>query len=43
MKKQVTIKDIANELKIHHTTVSRALRNHPDINKETKKKGFGYR
>ena len=38
MNKQITIKDIANELKIHHTTVSRALRNHPDVNKKTRQK-----
>ena len=32
-----TIKDIAQKLNIHHSTVSRALRNHPDVKKETKK------
>ena len=36
MKKHYTIKDIAEELNLHHTTVSRALRNHPDVNKETR-------
>lgn len=36
MNKPVTIKDIAQKLNIHHTTVSRALRDHPDINAETK-------
>ncbi len=36
MKKHFTIKDIAGELNLHHTTVSRALRNHPDVNKETR-------
>ncbi len=36
MKKNYTIKDIAEELKLHHTTVSRALRNHPDVNRETR-------
>ncbi len=36
MNKSVTIKDIATRLNIHHTTVSRALRNHPDVNAETK-------
>ncbi len=35
---RVTIKDIAKELSISPSTVSRALRNHPDINKETKRK-----
>jgi LacI family transcriptional regulator len=34
---QVTIKDIARELGISPSTVSRALKNHPDISKETKK------
>lgn len=33
----VTIKDIARELKISPSTVSRALKNHPDISEETKK------
>lgn len=33
----VTIKDIARELKISASTVSRALKNHPDISDETKK------
>lgn len=35
MKKYVTIKDIAKELNLHHTTVSRALRNSPSVSKET--------
>lgn len=35
-KKQTTIKDIARRLNIHHTTVSRALRNHPDVKAETR-------
>jgi DNA-binding LacI/PurR family transcriptional regulator len=33
-----TIKDIARKLNISPSTVSRALRNHPDISLETKKK-----
>ncbi len=33
-----TIKDIAKKLKISPSTVSRALRDHPDISKETKSK-----
>ena len=33
----VTIKDLARELKISASTVSRALKNHPDISVETKK------
>jgi LacI family transcriptional regulator len=37
MEKQTTIIDIANELRISKSTVSRALRDAPDINKETKK------
>ena len=35
MKRYVTIKDIAKELNIHHTTVSRALRNIKSVSKET--------
>jgi LacI family transcriptional regulator len=34
---QVTIKDIAEELGISPSTVSRALKNHPEISEETKK------
>lgn len=34
--KQATLKNIATELKLSVSTVSRALNNHPDINKETK-------
>ena len=34
---QVTIKDIARELGISPSTVSRALKDHPDISVETKK------
>ena len=37
MKNRPTIKDIARELNIHHSTVSRALHNHPDVKHETKK------
>ena len=33
----VTIKDLARELKISASTVSRALKNHPDISEETKR------
>lgn len=36
-KGEVTIKDIARELKISPSTVSRALKDHPDISPETKK------
>lgn len=36
-KGQVTIKDIAKELGVSPSTVSRALKNHPDISVETKK------
>jgi LacI family transcriptional regulator len=48
-KKKVTIYDIALKLDISSATVSRALKNHPAINKNTKKriqnaaKEFGYR
>ena len=34
---QITIKDIAKELGISPSTVSRALKNHPDISEETKR------
>jgi DNA-binding LacI/PurR family transcriptional regulator len=34
---QVTIKDIAKQLGISPSTVSRALKNHPDISEETRK------
>lgn len=34
---QVTIKDIADQLRISPSTVSRALKDHPDISKATKK------
>ena len=34
--KHITIKDIARELKISVSTVSRALQNHPDISERTK-------
>ena len=34
----VTIKDLAQQLNLHHTTVSKALRDHPDIKKETRDK-----
>ncbi len=46
---QVTIKDIARELKISPSTVSRALKNHPDISERTKvavnklAKKYGYK
>ncbi|HNT50468.1 MAG TPA: LacI family DNA-binding transcriptional regulator, partial [Cyclobacteriaceae bacterium] len=33
---QVTIKDIARELGISPSTVSRALKDHPDISVQTK-------
>jgi len=36
-KGQVTIKDIARELGISPSTVSKALKDHPDISSETKK------
>jgi len=36
VKKRITIKDIAKELKIHHSTVSRALRNDPRVNEKTR-------
>ena len=36
--KEVTIYDIANKLNISAATVSRGLKDHPGINKNTKKK-----
>lgn len=40
MKKEVTIYDLARELNVSATTVSRALSNHPAVNKDTRKKIF---
>jgi LacI family transcriptional regulator len=37
-KANITIKDIARELGVSPSTVSRALKDHPDISQETKKK-----
>ncbi len=34
--KKITIKDLARILGLHHSTVSRALHDHPDISQETK-------
>ena len=42
MADRLTIKDIARELKIHHSTVSRALRNDSRVNKETQHKVIEY-
>lgn len=36
MNKRITIKDIAKDLKIHHSTVSRALRNDSRVNEKTR-------
>jgi Transcriptional regulators len=36
--KEITIYDIAKHLDISATTVSRGLKNHPAINKNTRKK-----
>ena len=36
MKKQITIKDIADKLNISVSTVSRALKDHPDISLKTR-------
>lgn len=35
-KENVTIKDIAKKVNLHHTTVSRALRNYPNVNPKTR-------
>lgn len=40
MDKEITIYDIAKELSISPTTVSRGLNNHPGVNKNTKQKIF---
>jgi DNA-binding LacI/PurR family transcriptional regulator len=37
LRKGVTIKELAKELNVSIATVSRALRSHPDVNKETRK------
>jgi len=36
MRKRITIKDIAKELNVHHSTVSRALRNDPRVTEKTR-------
>jgi LacI family transcriptional regulator len=38
MKEQITVKDLAARLKLHHTTVSKALRDDPKIRQSTKEK-----
>lgn len=38
MKRNITIKDLAKELGVAPSTVSRALKDHPEINVDTKKK-----
>ena len=40
MEKDITIYDIAKDLGVSPTTVSRALNNHPSVNEKTKKKIF---
>ncbi len=40
--KRITIKDIARALSIHHTTVSRALRNQGPVKDETRKRIIAY-
>jgi len=42
MKKRITIKDIARELNVHHSTVSRALRNDPRVNEKTRDMVLAY-
>ena len=39
---RITIKDISKQLNIHHSTVSRALRNHPKVKEETRKRIVDY-
>ena len=36
MQKRITIKDLAKELNVHHSTVSRALRNDQRVNEKTR-------
>lgn len=42
MNKRITIKDIAKELNVHHSTVSRALRNDPRVNENTRNAVLAY-
>lgn len=42
MAERITIKDISRKLNIHHSTVSRALRNSPKVKKETKMQIIAY-
>jgi LacI family transcriptional regulator len=42
MKKRITIKDIAKQLNVHHSTVSRALRNDPRVNEKTRDMVLAY-
>ncbi len=42
MNKRITIKDIARELNVHHSTVSRALRNDPRVNEKTRNLVLAY-
>lgn len=42
MLKRITIKDIAKELNIHHSTVSRALRNDARVNEKTRSVVLSY-
>ena len=42
MAERITIKDISRQLNIHHSTVSRALRNSPKVKTETKKQIVDY-
>ncbi len=42
MTERITIKDISKKLKIHHSTVSRALRNSPHVKEETKNRIVKY-
>ena len=42
MHKRITIKDIARELNVHHSTVSRALRKDPRVKEETREMVLAY-
>lgn len=40
--KRITIKDIAKALNMHHSTVSRALRDERSVNSETRERVLAY-
>ena len=38
--KQITVKDLADKLNLHFTTVARVLRDHPDVSPDTKNSAY---